>query len=215
MVIGKNGFEECAELEVILLQERIIFVVVAAGALEAKSEEDVGGGVGDFGEYQVPLAAGVAVVVFVDPVSEEAGGDGCSGVIGKEFVSGELFLQETVVGFVLIERLNNVIAVAPGIRAVEVGSVAVGIGVADEIQPMAGPAFAIGGAVKELVDEAFPCVRATIVEEVFDLFWSGGESGDFEGESAEECEAVCFGSGGQVLAEHGVEEKAVDLVAAP
>ena len=215
MVIGEDGFEECAKLEVVLLQEGVIFVIMATGALEAESEKHVGGGIGDFCEDEVPLAAGITIVVFVDPVSEESSGHECCGIFGKEFVSGELFLEKAVVGLVLVERLDHVVAVAPGIGAVEICAVAVGVGIANEIKPDAGPALAVGGALEELIDELFPCVGTVVAEEGFDLLGSWGEAGDFERESSEKREAVGLRSGLEVLASHGLEQEAVNLVAAP
>ena len=215
LVIGQHGFEEGAKLKVVLLEEWIVLVIVAAGALKTESEEDVGGGIGDFGKNQVPLPASIAVVVFVDPVSEEAGGDKCSRVIGEEFVASELFLEEAVVWLVLIERLDDVIAVSPGIGSIEVSAIAIGVGIADEIEPVSRPAFAIGGAIEKLIDKLFPCIGAVVVEKVFNLFVVWWETGDFEGESAQEGEAIGFGGGSQFLAEHGIEDKSVDIVAAP
>jgi hypothetical protein len=188
---------------------------MAAGALEPESEKDIGGGIGDFGKDEVPLTAGITIVVFVDPVSEESSGHECCGIFGEEFVSGELFLEKAVVGLVLVERLDNVVAVAPGIGAVEVGAVAVGVGIANEIKPDAGPALAVGGALEELIDEFFPRVGPVVAEEGFDLLRSWGESGDFERESAEKRETVGLRSGLEVLASHGLEQKPVNLVAAP
>jgi hypothetical protein len=52
---------------VVALQEGVEIVVVAAGALHAGAEEDVAGGVGDVVQDILPLAASVAIIVFVDP----------------------------------------------------------------------------------------------------------------------------------------------------
>ena len=48
---------------------------------------------------------------------------------GKD-VAGQLFAKELVVRLVLVERVDDVVAVAPGIRHREVGRLAGGVGIA-------------------------------------------------------------------------------------
>ena len=96
--------EERLQPEVVLLQDRVELVVVAAGALHAHAEEDIGGDVGDVVENVRPLEGRVAVVVFVDAEAQEAGGGERLGVAGEKFVAGELLLHEAVVGLVGVER---------------------------------------------------------------------------------------------------------------
>ena len=97
-----------------------------------------------------PLAGGVAVVIFVDAAAEIAGGDERLGIVGKQFVAGELLQHEAVVGLVGVEGVDDVVAITPGVGAVVVGLVAVAVGVADEVQPVARPAFAVVRAGEEV-----------------------------------------------------------------
>ena len=86
------------------------------------------------------------------------------GVVGVEFVAGELFGEKLVVGLVVVEGGDDVVAVAPGVRAVGVLTVSVGLGVADEVEPVAAPALAVGGAFEQAVDEALVGVGRLVVD---------------------------------------------------
>src|SRR5438093_1289893 len=64
--------EEGAQPVVVLLEDRVVLVIVAAGAGEAEAEDCVGGDVGDLIEHVVPLRPRVALVVLVDAVTKVA-----------------------------------------------------------------------------------------------------------------------------------------------
>ena len=136
----------CRRVE-IALQDGIELVVVAAGAIDGHAEEgltDVGG---DFGEHF--LAALFGIDVAGDQVlgagAQVAGGDQRFVVAGGDFVAGDLLADEAVVGLVRLEGMDDVVAVAPGVGALEIEFEAVGIGVANDVEPFGGPAFAVGG----------------------------------------------------------------------
>ena len=75
-----------------------------------------------------------------------------------EFVAGDLFGEEGVVRLVLVERADHVVAVSPGIGAVEVVLEAVGVGVARNIEPVPAPTFAVVRRGEQPIDEAFPAL---------------------------------------------------------
>ena len=95
---------------------------------------------------------------------QKAGGDECIDVFGRggfctgAFVSGELFADETVEGFVVVEGANDVVAVAPHTRTKLVAFIAIGVGIADDVQPEPCLAFAVMGRCEEFIDGAVPCV---------------------------------------------------------
>src|SRR5207245_1044764 len=85
-------------------------------------------------------------------VAMEAGGDAVVHGRIREQVSGDLLDRELVEGHVGVEGVDDPVAVGPDLaRAVLL--VAVGIGVAGEVEPTAGPALAVVGAGEEAVDE--------------------------------------------------------------
>ena len=204
--------EEAAEGVVVALQDGVELVVVAAGALHAGAEEDVAGGVGDVVQDVLPLAAGVAVIVFVDPMAEVAEGRERVGVAGEEFVAGDLLLHEAVVRLVLVEGLDDVVTVAPGGRAEIVDAKAVAVGVAHEVEPGAGHALSVSRRGQQAVDELIVGLGFLVLNEGGDLFRRGREAGQVEGDAPDEHGALGFTGGSEAfLGETGFEE-AVDRV---
>ena len=54
-----------------------------------------------------------------------------------------LLADELSYGLSLLKRLDDVVAVAPGLRAIDVELEAAGVGVADQVEPVARPALAV------------------------------------------------------------------------
>ena len=209
---GHGVVEEAAEGVVVALQDRVELMVVAAGALHAGAQEDVAGGVGDVVQDVLPLAAGVAVVVFVDPMAEVAEGRERVGVAREEFVAGDLLLHEAVVGLVVVIGLDDVIAIAPGGRTEIVDAEAVAVGVAHEVEPGAGHALSVSRRGQQSVDELIVGLGFLVLNEGGDLFRRGREAGQVEGDAPDEHGALGFTGGSEAfLGETGFEE-AVDRV---
>ena len=64
-------------------------------------------------------------------------------VIRPQLIPRDLFLHKAIVGFVVIERLDDVVAVPPGIAIINVRLIAAAVGVPGGVEPVAGPAFAV------------------------------------------------------------------------
>ena len=139
----------------VLLQNRIKFVIVALGALHAEAHEDVGGDTGGFIENELPLPFGIALIVFIDAMAEEGGGNGDLRIFRVQFVAGDLLTDELVIGLVSVEGLDDVVAVRPDIGAVGILAVTFGLGITGKVQPVLSPAFAIMGRRQEVVDQSF------------------------------------------------------------
>lgn len=84
-----------------------------------------------------------SLVEFEGPEAQERSRHAQARVAGVELVAGELFGDETVVGRVGVERVDHPVAIAPGLGAMRVGLVAVGLGVPHQVEPMASPALAV------------------------------------------------------------------------
>ncbi len=147
-----GGVEDAVEGVVILDGDGVVFVVVAAGALDGEAEgaagDDVDAVVDDvMGDPEEAAAAG-----------DEAHGGEVGGIRGCDLVGGDLEEEELVVGEVLVEGADDPVAVGVSVdeAALLAGvDVAFGVGVAGDIEPVAAPAFAVVGAVEEAIDEAF------------------------------------------------------------
>ena len=122
----------------------IELMIVAAGALQRVSEEGFADAVGhiiqealtcDFGDFHARQLPGAH--------AEKAGGDECFGIVGMHFISRDLFLDELIIGLVGVETAHDVVAVAPGVAALVVVGKAAAVGVARDIQPVAGHALSV------------------------------------------------------------------------
>lgn len=60
----------------------------------------------------------------------------------REQIAGELFDGECVVRLILVERADDPVAVGMDCEPQRVGAVALAVGIAGEVEPGAGPAFA-------------------------------------------------------------------------
>ena len=73
-----------------------------------------------------------------------------------KLVAGELLANESIVGFVVVERADDIVAILPSVRLEAVALEAVGLGEADQVEPVAGPLFAEVGRGQERIDQPRP-----------------------------------------------------------
>ena len=146
----------------------------------------------------------LTTLVFVDIASnhvartgpKETGSDECLGVARVKFVTGQLLEYKLVVGLVVIESADDVIAVAPGVRTFGVQFEAIGIGIADNVEPFLAEAFTVARAGHEAVDQAVGGTRTWVFEIGFDLSRSGWEASNVKSEPTHETaffERIAFG----------------------
>ena len=127
-------------------------MVVAAGAVGGEAEECLG----DYADhlFELILADGFAFLLDgrgeSDGVGgaedEGAGGDDGVAIIGFEDVAGDLFAGEFEIRLVGVEAADDVVPIGPGVFAGFVAFEAFAFGEADDVEPVAGPAFAVVGA---------------------------------------------------------------------
>ena len=85
------------------------------------------------------------------------------GGFGRQQVAGDLLGQEALVRDVVIEGLDDVVAVAPRVgkcRVAPEAIVAVRFPVARDVQPVAAPAFAELRGCEQAIDERFNCLAS-------------------------------------------------------
>ena len=134
-------------------------MVVAAGALEGQAEEGGAEGVhavDDVGDAELLLDDAALLVLHVEAVEGRREALVLRGV--RQQVAGELPRDELVEGEVLVERLDDPVAVRPH-GAVAIHLVAVRVGEAREVQPVGGHPLAVARRGEETVDELFVRVR--------------------------------------------------------
>ena len=191
-------------------------MIVAAGAADAQPEEDLARDVGDVVEDVGPLPAHVALVVFVGAQPEVAGRDPQLGIVGIELVAGELLGQEAVVGFVGVEGADDIVAVTPGVGAEGILAIAVRLGVANQVEPVARPALAVSAARpaggRSSARRRSGCI---VGQECVDFLGSRRQPGQVEGRAADQGRLVGFRGGRQTVVEQSLEDEAIDRVSRP
>ena len=111
-----------------------------------------------------------------------------------QFVAGQLFLDEAIPGLVGVERADDVVAITPCVGADRICvGVAVGVGVARDVEPMASPAFAVGLGGQQTVDQFREGVGRSVGDERGGLGRRGRQAGQVEGRAADERGAIGFG----------------------
>ena len=80
-----------------------------------------------------------------------------------EQIPGEVFLQEPVIGHVLVEGADEVVAVLPGVSDGVVGLMAARLRVAHEVHPVARPTLAEVGGGEQLINGVFAFGRTGLV----------------------------------------------------
>ena len=90
------------------------------------------------------------------------------GVPRKE-VAGKLLQNKSIVGLVLVEGPHHVIAVAVGVAHDVVAVVGGGVGIADHVQPVAGPALAVVGGVQQALHQVRVGLGRRVIDKGFDL----------------------------------------------
>ena len=98
-----------------------------------------------------------------------------------QLVAGELLADEAVVGLVVVERADDVVAVAPGVGLGVVALVAVGLGEPDEVEPVPAPLLAVAGRVEQAVDQLLVGVGRRVVDEGVDLLGRRRQAGQVVG----------------------------------
>ena len=137
--------EQRHEGEVIGVQDRVVFMRVALRAVHGQAHPGGAGGADavDHGVVAVFVRVGAAFLVE-HRVTMEACGDKVVGRGAGKEVAGELFDAELVVREIGVEGFHDPVAIGPDLaRAVFLE--AVGVGIAGEVEPAAGPAFAVAG----------------------------------------------------------------------
>ena len=135
VIVEQQRSKTGSQAVVIFAEDGIELVIVATGARHRESQKGLADDVGQFVDDQRPVKARVPLVRFVDTQPQERRGDAHVGVIGSQFIAGELLHHETIVRFVAVESRHHIVSVPPGRSSEGVGPVAVRFRETDKIQP--------------------------------------------------------------------------------
>src|SRR5688500_15911962 len=188
-------------------------MVMAARAAVSKSKEYRSNRVGDVVQDFLAALDRIVHIELVRKVPIEAGGNSSGSVIGIKLVSGQLFLDKAVIWFVLIEGLDDVVAIAPDVRPVYVRPEAFAFGVPGKIEPVARKPLPIGRGGQQPVDYFLIGIRRCIGDELANVFRSGRQSGHVQTRAAKQRDLVSRGIQAQALTFEFGEYEGVDRIA--
>ena len=101
-------------------------------------------------------------------------------------ITGKLLLNKLVVRCVIVKRLDQVVAIVPGIFPQRVAFETIGLGITNNVDPVLRPAFAKMGTCQHTVNQACPGIGMLIVHEGVNLFGRGRQPQDNQVEAANE-----------------------------
>ncbi len=172
--------------------EGVEFMVVAPCTGHGYAEQ----GAGDDVHLVVDNVADhfLLVGIALGPVSdgEHAGGDEAVAVkgafLGGEEVPGDLVADEFIVGHVFIDGVDDPVAVAPDFDGVGlVGAPGVErVGIADHVEPVPCPTFAIARRSEEALDQIGVGVGCFVREKGVYRFGGGRQPGEIIGDAPNE-----------------------------
>ena len=181
---GENGFglwitastvdgalvKEGVETIIFFLGERVVFVIVAAAAVEGQAHPNGSDGFGHVEDVVDAVLFRDAAPLTIDGViAEKAGGEFLlEGGVWKK-VAGDLPDGEVIVGEVLVKGFDHPVAPGPH-RAFAVSLKTIGVGVACRFEPRPGHALTEGRIGEVMFDKSAPGFIVGIGGEFFDFF---------------------------------------------
>ena len=135
------------------------------------------------------------IVLRVEPEAprngEVAGGRHTLGVTrarspARENVAGDLLAEKFVVGLVGVERVDDVIAIAPGGRHGIVGGLARRVRVTHEVEPVPSPALAVMRRGEQTFNDCREGIRKRVALERVCFFSRGGKSDEIVAGAAQQ-----------------------------
>ena len=207
IVAGRNGVE---------------LVVMAAGAPDGLGQERLGEDVDLVVEPFRGIDPDVNRRMLRFPQEPESGGDGrFEKVLGRmptgfgQQIAGDVLADELVIRNVGIQRPDHIVAVFVREGNFKIEFVSRGLGIPHQVEPVAGPAFAVALRGQQAVDHPFLGLRRGVFQERLDLGQRGGQTGEVEGDPSQPAPFVDAGIGGQTSPFQLGDDKLIDRIANP
>ena len=200
--------EDAVQSIVVGRGNRVVLVVVAAGARDRHAKhaasDDVDAVVDDVG-LTVEVAAAEC---------EESGrrrGRGISRLICRKLVDDELVVRQ-----IGIKAVDDPIAIREGtfVVAILLEDIALSVGVAGDVEPVASPAFAEAWRRQEPVDGGFVMGVAGIGDECVEFFGGGRQADEVVVETSQQCTWRRLGRRGQFRSFQFRKHEAIDVTRA-
>ena len=214
--------EDAGERVVIALRHGVELVVVAAGAADGLAEE---GAPQRFELLVDDIEAELLLVLLLvvrGAEREESGGRELAAAVGGsgggQEIAGKLLADEAVERHVGIQRLDDVVAVAPGVLEKQRAPAAARLGEARNIEPVPAPLFAKLRGGEQRIDERGDCgmrIPACGIGERIELLRRGRQAGERVVDAAAESGGRGVGCGLRAGGFDPREDEAVDVSARP
>ena len=172
VVLVVGPLEDRDQAVIVAVRDRVELVGVAAGTLQRQPHHGRAQDVDLVGDHLEPVGeeAGDVRPGRVGGHAQEAGRDQVvvdlrrdlrRVLVVGQFVAGDLFEEEPVVRLVGVERPDDVVAIALGVRPGQVLlALPLRVGIAGQVEPVPSPALAISGRREQAVDHRLVRVRA-------------------------------------------------------
>ena len=205
--------EDAVQRVVILRGDGIEFVIVAARARAGEAHQP----------FRHDINAVVEDVVEVPHETLADGEETERGELGYfrlrlgETVGGDLFDDELVVRQILVEGVNDVVAISPRVRVERLAlaaalAVAGRVGVARDVEPVPRPTLAVARRCEEAIDELFKSVRRFVGDERIHFRGSRREADQIVGDAADECLPVGFRRGLEFFVGQLCEDETINRI---
>ena len=184
-VLFDCGVEEREELIVLPVGNGVVLVGMATGAAHGESHERQTRGVGPVHHLLHPVLLRVHAALGIgERVAVKPGGRLLLHGGVRQQVAGQLFHHELVVGKVAVVGVDDPLAVAPGMGPHVVLLETVAVGVAGQVQPVAGPALPEVGRRQHPVDQPLVGVGTPVGKEALPLSRRGRQAHEIQVESS-------------------------------
>ena len=199
--------EDAVERVVVVGRDRVELVVVAAGAGDREAEQAAGHDVD-------PVVEDVLLVVEEPPADRQEAErrERPRVVAARQAIGGDLLGDEAIVGDVVVEGPDHVVAIGVriGIPALFHEDVALRIGITGHIEPVPPPALAVAGAGQEPIDDLGEGVGIEVGLERRDLLRRGRQAGEVERRATDQGPLVGLRSRAHPLPFEAGEDEGVD-----
>ena len=215
LLVGRHSREKRGELVVLANANRIALVIVAARAIHRDTEERARRRIDDAVHVVGQRLLQVGHFVVPKPESVEARRDKRVEIAIGKFVASDLRADKPRVRHVGVERAHHEIAVLPSGFLVAIALETVGVGVADEVEPVTSPLLAVVRAREQPIDEPLVGVRRLVGDKRVDFRRCGRQARQVKRGASNERHAIGLGRWAQSLRFHLREEEAVDVASTP
>ena len=166
---------------VVFGRDRIEFVIVAASAAHREPHEDLRRRVDLFINHVVLHLDLVLLNQRLCPHCQETGCNDAPAVdpirpLGRQQITGELLDDKLIERRVPVQSLDDVVAVAPGVRHLDVIVQTGRVRVAGDIEPVATPLFAVPRGVQESIDQPPERTGDLVCQEFLDFSFRGSQA---------------------------------------